>query len=90
MTSIGHGSTPSWLGGSGVRLLEAPELSPHAMTKHLTLEQLTACYRRFQSMLLMFDTALRLAESDMLSQEIRPAAGTLARSWPGVQEMRGC
>jgi hypothetical protein len=40
-------------------LMEDFELSPDSMAMHLTLHQLTVCYRLFQSMLAMFDTALR-------------------------------
>jgi hypothetical protein len=39
-------------------LMEDFELSSDSMAKHLTLHQLTVCYRLFQSMLAMFDTAL--------------------------------
>jgi hypothetical protein len=43
-------------------LMEAFEVSPDSMTKDLTLHQLTVCYRLFQSMLAMIDTALTIAE----------------------------
>jgi hypothetical protein len=39
-------------------LMEEFELPPTSMARHLTLHQLTVCYRLFQSMLAMFDTAL--------------------------------
>jgi hypothetical protein len=42
-------------------LMEDFELSPDSKAEHLTLHQLTVCYRLFQSMLTMFDTALRVA-----------------------------
>ena len=40
-------------------LMEEFELPPDSMARHLTMSQLTACYRLFQGMLAMFDTALR-------------------------------
>jgi hypothetical protein len=42
-------------------LMEDLDLSPDSMAKELSLRQLTVCYRLFQSMLAMFDTALRVA-----------------------------
>jgi hypothetical protein len=42
-------------------LMEDFEVSPDSMAKDLTFHQLTVCYRLFQSMLAMFDTALRVA-----------------------------
>jgi hypothetical protein len=39
--------------------MEDFELSPDSIAKRLTLHQLTVCYRPYQSMLAMFDTALR-------------------------------
>jgi len=41
--------------------MEDLELPPDSMAKHLTVHQLAVCYRLFQSMLAMFDTALREA-----------------------------
>ena len=50
-------------------LMEGFDLPPDSMAKHLTLHQLAICYRLFQSMLAMFDTALReAAVSHMLPQ----------------------
>jgi hypothetical protein len=47
--------------------MEDFELSPDSMAEDLTLHQLTVCYRLFQSMLTMFDTAPRVAVArDML------------------------
>jgi hypothetical protein len=42
-------------------LMEDFELSSDSKAEHLTLHQLTVCYRLFQNMLTMFDTALRAA-----------------------------
>ena len=44
-------------------LMEGLEVSPDSMAKHLTIHQLIVCYRLFQSMLAMFDTALRSSSS---------------------------
>jgi hypothetical protein len=43
-------------------LMEAFEVSPDSMAKDLTLHQLTACYRLFQSMLAMINVALTTGE----------------------------
>jgi hypothetical protein len=45
-------------------LMEGLELSPDSMGKHLTIHQLIVCYRLFQSMLAMFDTALRSSSAE--------------------------
>jgi hypothetical protein len=42
-------------------LMEELELPPNSTAEHLTMHQLAVCYRLFQSMLTMFDTALRIA-----------------------------
>jgi hypothetical protein len=62
-------------------LMEDFELSPDSMAMHLTLHQLTVCYRLFQSMLAMFDTALRGAVRQLQVPE--RGAGGWATSYDG-------
>jgi hypothetical protein len=54
-------------------LMEAFAVSPDSMAKDLTLNQLTACHRLFQSMLAMIDIALTLAEPQHYAGKQQPA-----------------